>query len=132
MKLITLVKKFPLYSMNKLFKLKFSTEIKKTKDCYYKILNLSISANDEEIKKQYFKLAKEKHPDSINSDKKTFLNKYSFEEISEAYDILSNPSKKEAYDAVVLGSNLGKRLMSNNSIYESFSKNSYEKNHQNK
>lgn len=95
-------------------------EIKKGKDCYYKILNLSVSASDEEIKKQYFKLAKENHPDSRSENK---VNKYSFEQISEAYDVLSNTSKREVYDSIVLGTNVGKRLMSNKSIYEDFSKN---------
>lgn len=105
----------------KLFSFSNNQEVKKGKDCYYKILNLSVSASDEEIKKQYFKLAKENHPDSKNENK---VNKYSFEEITEAYDILSNTSKREVYDSIVLGTNIGKRLMSNKSIYEDFSNNS--------
>lgn len=51
---------------------------------YYRILDLSKDANENDIKKSYYKLAKQYHPD-VN---KGYEGK--FKEISEAYEILSN------------------------------------------
>lgn len=65
-----------------------------TKRDYYDILGVSKNASKEEIKKAYRKLALDWHPDrnkSSNAEKK-------FKEINEAYEILSDPKKKEAYD----------------------------------
>ena len=69
---------------------------------YYKILGVTKSASDEEIKKGYRKLAKQYHPDK-NPDNKTAEAK--FKEISEAYDVLGDPQKRKYYDK--LGSNWG-------------------------
>lgn len=58
---------------------------------YYKILGLSKTATQEEIKKRYKKLVLEHHPDKGgNSDK--------FREIQEAYEVLSNDNLKTEYD----------------------------------
>jgi len=59
---------------------------------YYSILGLNDKATDEEIKKSYRQLAKEYHPDK-NPD-----GAEKFKEISEAYETLSDPQKKSAYD----------------------------------
>uniref|UniRef100_A0A146L092 DnaJ subfamily A member 2 n=2 Tax=Lygus hesperus TaxID=30085 RepID=A0A146L092_LYGHE len=58
----------------------------------YNILNVPPTATDAEIKKSYRKLAKEFHPDKnpAAGDK--------FKEISFAYEVLSDPKKKEMYD----------------------------------
>ncbi len=61
----------------------------------YKILGVSRSAEDEEIKRAYRKLAKRYHPDR-NSNNKTAETK--FKEVSEAYDILSDKEKRRTYD----------------------------------
>lgn len=48
---------------------KFSTKIKPD-TCYYKILNVPTTATQEEIKKEYYKLAKKYHPDNKNENSK--------------------------------------------------------------
>lgn len=61
---------------------------------YYKILELEPSASLPEIKKAYRRLAQQYHPDK-NSDKE-YAHAY-FTEIKEAYEVLTDPSKKERY-----------------------------------
>jgi len=62
---------------------------------YYEILGVSRDANETDIKKAYRKLSKQYHPD-LNPDNKEAEDK--FKEIAEAYEILSNPQKKQNYD----------------------------------
>jgi curved DNA-binding protein CbpA len=64
-----------------------------TKD-YYKILGLPPSATLKEIKSAYRSLAHQYHPDKNNNDMYAAAK---FETIKEAYEVLSNPSKKEYY-----------------------------------
>jgi molecular chaperone DnaJ len=61
---------------------------------YYDILGVSKSADDKEIKNAYKKLSKKYHPDV--SSEPNAENK--FKEISEAYSVLSDKSKREKYD----------------------------------
>lgn len=61
---------------------------------YYEILGVSKNASKEEIKKAYRKLAMENHPDR----KKSTDAEEKFKEINEAYEVLSNDQKKQAYD----------------------------------
>jgi DnaJ-class molecular chaperone len=58
---------------------------------YYEILNVSKDASADEIKKQYKKLALKHHPDRGGDPEM-------FKKISEAYQTLSDPEKKEEYD----------------------------------
>jgi molecular chaperone DnaJ/curved DNA-binding protein len=67
-----------------------------TKD-YYNILGVSEDADAKEIKKAYRKLAQEYHPDRNPDDPKA---EEKFKEIQEANAVLSDPEKRERYDAV--------------------------------
>lgn len=62
---------------------------------YYDVLGVSKSASADEIKKAYRKLAIKFHPDK-NPDDKSAEDK--FKEAAEAYEVLSNPEKKQRYD----------------------------------
>ncbi|MEO0248589.1 MAG: DnaJ domain-containing protein [candidate division WOR-3 bacterium] len=61
---------------------------------YYAILGLSKSATAEEIKKAYRHLVRRYHPDA-GADEEEAAH---FHEIQEAYDVLSDPEQREAYD----------------------------------
>ena len=67
-----------------------------TKTDYYDILGVSKSASGDEIKKAYRKQALEWHPDRHKDDKEVAEKR--FKEINEAYQVLSDPQKKSAYD----------------------------------
>lgn len=62
---------------------------------FYETLGIARSASEDDIKKAYRKLAMKYHPDR-NPDNKDAEEK--FKEIQKAYDILSDPQKKAAYD----------------------------------
>lgn len=62
---------------------------------YYEVMGVAKTANEEDIKKAYRKLAVQYHPDK-NPDDKTAEEK--FKELGEAYEILSDPQKRAAYD----------------------------------
>ncbi|RYE69550.1 MAG: molecular chaperone DnaJ [Oxalobacteraceae bacterium] len=62
---------------------------------FYEILGVAKGASEEDIKKSYRKLAMKYHPDR-NPDNKEAEEK--FKEVKEAYEMLSNPEKREAYD----------------------------------
>ena len=62
---------------------------------YYKILGVKKDASGKEIKKQYKKLAIQYHPDKNQGNKEA---EEKFKEINEAYEVLSNPKKRQQYD----------------------------------
>jgi molecular chaperone DnaJ len=67
----------------------------KQKRDYYQVLGVSREATPEEMKKAYRKLAHQYHPDKNPGDQSA---EERFKGIGEAYDVLSNPEKREAYD----------------------------------
>ncbi|THD20541.1 Lethal (2) tumorous imaginal disc [Fasciola hepatica] len=63
---------------------------------YYKILGVSKNASQSEIKKAYYELAKKYHPD-VNKNDSNAAQK--FQEVSEAYEILGDESKRKQFDS---------------------------------
>ncbi len=62
---------------------------------YYQLLDIKRNASPEEIQKAYRRLARKYHPD-LNPDDKTAHQK--FKDIQHAYDVLSDPDKRNMYD----------------------------------
>ena len=62
---------------------------------YYEVLGTSKTATEDEIRKAYRKLARKHHPD-VNPGDKSAEDK--FKEVSEAYEVLSDPEKRKRYD----------------------------------
>jgi len=62
---------------------------------YYKVLGVSKDASAAEIKKAYRRLAREYHPDANKNDPKAEAK---FKEISEAYGVLSDETRRKEYD----------------------------------
>jgi molecular chaperone DnaJ len=62
---------------------------------HYQVLGVSRDASKDDIKKAYFKLAKQYHPDTNKEDKNAAEK---FAEVSNAYEVLSDPEKRKRYD----------------------------------
>lgn len=62
---------------------------------YYSILGVEKTASQDDIKKQYRKLAKKYHPDMNPGNKKA---EEKFKEVSEAYEVLGDEAKRKKYD----------------------------------
>lgn len=93
-----------------------------SKKDYYETLNLSKSASESEIKKAYRKLAIKYHPDKNPGNKEAEQN---FKDAAEAYEILSNPQKRQQYDqfghaAFSGGQGFGGGGMSMDDIFDHF------------
>jgi len=63
---------------------------------YYEVLGVSRGASESEIKQAYRRLARNYHPDLYKGDKKEAEE--FFKEVNEAYEVLSDPRKRAAYD----------------------------------
>jgi len=66
-----------------------------SKNDYYQILGIQRNASEDELKKAYRRLAMKYHPDRNPDDKEAEEH---FKEVKEAYEILSDPQKRAAYD----------------------------------
>lgn len=66
-----------------------------SKQDFYSILGVNRNSSSDELKKAYRKLAMQFHPDKNPGDK---IAEEKFKQITEAYDTLSDPKKKELYD----------------------------------
>jgi molecular chaperone DnaJ len=66
-----------------------------TKRDYYEVLGLSREASETEIKKAYRRLVRDHHPDANPNDPDA---EERFKELTEAYEVLSNPQARRAYD----------------------------------
>lgn len=62
---------------------------------YYEVLGVSKDASAEEIKKAYRKLARQYHPDVNPNDQDA---EQKFKEVKEAFDVLSDPNRRQQYD----------------------------------
>lgn len=94
---------------------------------YYKVLEVNDNASPEEIKKSYRKLSMKYHPDKNLGDPSS---QEKFQKISEAYETLGNPEKKQEYDMSrnnpfirMMGQNMGSPMSGGDSsdIHELFS-----------
>lgn len=72
---------------------------------YYKILEVNQSASPETIEKVYKILVKKYHPD-LQNDKNKIEAEEKIKKINEAYDVLSNPVKREEYDNTLTQNNI--------------------------
>src|SRR3954447_23169685 len=68
-----------------------------TKRDYYEILGVARSASGEEIKRSYRRLAMKYHPDRNNGDTRGKAEA-KFKECAEAYEVLSDSTKRQRYD----------------------------------
>ncbi len=62
---------------------------------YYDVLGVSRDADAQQVKKAYRNLARKLHPDANHADPEA---EEKFKEISEAYEVLSNPERRQVYD----------------------------------
>ena len=62
---------------------------------YYEVLGVQKGASDDEIKKSFKKMARKYHPDLHPDDKEC---EEKFKELNQAYEVLSDPEKRQRYD----------------------------------
>jgi len=78
----------------------FIFNMRKEEETLYSILNVKTSATQKEVKLAYYKAAKKYHPDfqSDLNDKQKAECEEIFKKILKAYEVLSNPISRQAYD----------------------------------
>merc|ERR1719300_21399 len=91
-------------TVNKFFRTRlFSSKVNFAKD-YYRILEIPTNASSTQIRNNYLKQVKKWHPDAHTESPEELQKRTNerFLEVQEAYEILSNDSTKQEYDAVKL------------------------------
>lgn len=93
---------------------------------YYAVLELKLSATQEEIKEQYRFLVNAWHPDKFQTPSQKSKAEERVKEINEAYDTLKNPVKRKKYDEVYFVQSDNKSESPNNDSNEGYTKNAHE------
>lgn len=65
---------------------------------FYEILGVKKEASESELKKAYYRLARDHHPDKKETEEEKKEATVKIQKINEAYEILSNPDKRKIYD----------------------------------
>src|SRR3954453_13980912 len=86
---------------------------------YYEVLSVAKTADGEEIKRAYRRLAMKYHPDRADGDKSEA--ELRFKECAEAYEVLSDPTKRKRYDQFGHGGVSGQHDFSHMDIGDIFS-----------
>src|SRR5258706_16372698 len=86
---------------------------------YYEALSATKTADAEEIKRSYRRLAMKYHPDRADGDKSEA--ELRFKECAEAYEVLSDPAKRKRYDQFGHGGVSGQHDFSHMDIGDIFS-----------
>src|SRR3954453_14699337 len=86
---------------------------------YYEVLSVAKTADGEEIKRAYRRLAMKYHPDRADGDKSEA--ELRFKECAEAYEVLSDPAKRKRYDQFGHGGVSGQHDFSHMDIGDIFS-----------
>lgn len=99
------------------------------KTCYYEVLGVERKATDDDIRKQYKKLAIQRHPDKNHDDPDATKK---FQELNEAYQVLSDANERAWYDShrtqILSGKNMGEDAEEESfkfNVWEFFSQNCY-------
>lgn len=72
-----------------------TNSLKAARKNYYEILGVARNSSSKDIKKAYYQLAKKYHPDTNKEDPNAGKK---FQEVSEAYEVLSDDAKRKEYD----------------------------------
>ncbi|MDX2175155.1 MAG: DnaJ domain-containing protein, partial [Candidatus Sumerlaeia bacterium] len=72
-------------------------------DDYYKLLGISRDSPDREVKRAYYNLARDLHPDKAATPEDAKRNSEQLGLISQAYNTLKDPKKRADYDASLKG-----------------------------
>src|SRR3954454_17504899 len=100
-------------------RLKEELPVATAKRDYYEVLGVAKSADGEEIKRAYRRLAMKYHPDRADGDKAEA--ELRFKECAEAYEVLSDPAKRKRYDQFGHGGVSGQHDFSHMDIGDIFS-----------
>ena len=87
-----------------------------SREDYYQLLGVERDATREDIKKAYRRLAKKYHPDKNSGSGEAEAR---FKTIKEAYEVLHNPAKREAYDSISPPSENGTRAAASQDVRDS-------------